>query len=84
LGPYPWGSLLRLGDGRFALVTRPNAAEPGNPLTRVIDTGPGEPTLSEEQTPLRQLTESATLEAADPVDLGIDVAKLLHHTRSAS
>jgi hypothetical protein len=84
LGPYPWGSLLRLDEKRFALVVRPNAAEPENPLARVIDTGAGEPALSEEQTPLRHLDGSATLEAVDPAALGIDVSKLLHHTQSAS
>jgi HD-GYP domain-containing protein (c-di-GMP phosphodiesterase class II) len=81
LGPYPWGSLLRLDEKRFALVVRPNAAEPENPLARVIDTGMGEPALSEEQTPLRHLADSPTLESVDPADLGIDVARLLHHTK---
>jgi HD-GYP domain-containing protein (c-di-GMP phosphodiesterase class II) len=81
LGPYPWGAVLRLDENRFALVVRPNAADPENPMARVIDIGMAEPTLSEEQTPLRDLATSPTLEAVDPIDIGVDVARLLHHTR---
>ena len=79
LGPYPWGSLMRLGERRFALITRPVASEPDNPLARVIDLESGEPVLSDERRPLRELGEPEAMEVVDPVDLGIDLARLVHH-----
>jgi len=36
LGPYPAGSLVRLNDGRLAIVTRPNHEDRETPWVRVV------------------------------------------------
>ena len=79
LGPYPWGTLLRLDDERLAVVTRPNPAEPENPMTRVIEVGEGGATAAAEALPLRETARGTeALEVVDPVALGIDLTELLH------
>jgi HD-GYP domain-containing protein (c-di-GMP phosphodiesterase class II) len=79
LGPYPWGTLLRLDDERLAVVTRPNPADPENPMTRVIEVGEGEAKAAAETLPLRETARGAkALEVVDPVALGIDLTELLH------
>jgi HD-GYP domain-containing protein (c-di-GMP phosphodiesterase class II) len=42
LGVYPPRSVVRLDDGRLAVVVRPGEANPGRPLVRVIATPEGE------------------------------------------
>jgi len=79
LGPYPWGTLLRLDDARLAVVTRPNPAEPENPMTRVIEVGEGGAKAAAEALPLRETARgTAALEVVDPVALGLDLTELLH------
>lgn len=79
LGPYPWGTLLRLDDARLAVVTRPNPAEPENPMTRVIEVGEGEAKAAAEALPLRETVRGTeALEVVDPVALGLDLTELLH------
>jgi hypothetical protein len=73
--------LLRLSENRYALITRPNASEPDDPFARVIDLQSGAPVISDEQVPLRELAEPEGLEIVDPMALGIDLPKLLHHSQ---
>ncbi len=81
LGPYPWGSLLRLEEGRLVVVSRPNPAEPDNPLARLVEMGVGGGSVLDEETHLRDLTERPDRAAiVDPVELGINVTALLHWT----
>ncbi len=81
LGPHPWGSLLKLSDTRFALVTRPYPPEPEDPLARVIGLESGTAVISEEEVHLRSLAEPQLLETVDPVALGLDLSKLLHQAQ---
>ncbi|MCJ7822781.1 MAG: HD-GYP domain-containing protein, partial [Armatimonadetes bacterium] len=79
LGPYPWGTLLRLDDGRLAVVTRPNPTEPENPVTRLIEVAEGKARAAEEALPLRETAPRMEApEVVDPVSLGIDLTELLH------
>ncbi len=78
LGPYPWGTLLRLGDDRLVVVTRPNPIAPDNPLTRIIELSDGSEVL-EEETPLRDMEPRLErIEVLDPVALGIDLTAIMH------
>jgi hypothetical protein len=82
LGPYPWGTLLGLPEGRLAVVTRPNASAPENPYARVIEMEAGQPNITNSEAPLRQLTpRDGPLEVLDPVILGLDLTVLLHGLR---
>ena len=83
LGPYPWGTLVRLSDQVFAVVTRPNGDDPEDPTARGIELGHDPPRVSEEM-PLRELTEAESLEIVDPVSVGIDLPGLLHSLPGAS
>ncbi len=78
LGPYPWGTLLGLPDGRMAVVTRPNASRPDNPLARVIELEVGKPGIADSEVPVRQLAARGEFEVLDPATLGIDLTALLH------
>jgi len=79
LGPYPWGSLLRLAEGPLVVVSRPNPEEPGNPLARVIEIGTSGNRASDEQTHLRDMTDRmAEIRVLDPVEVGINLTSLLH------
>jgi HD-GYP domain-containing protein (c-di-GMP phosphodiesterase class II) len=81
LGPYPWGSLLRLDEGGLVVVSRPNPAEPDNPLARVVEAGGGNDRVLEGESHLRDLTRRLDKVAAvDPVELGINLTALLHRT----
>ncbi len=78
LGPYPWGTLLRLNGDRVVVVTRPNPIAPDNPLTRIIDMREGGRVL-EDEAPLRQIESRLySLEVVDPVALGINLTALMH------
>lgn len=79
LGPYPWGTLLGLPEGRFAVVTRPNAATPGNPSARVIEMEAGQPSIADSEVPIQELSHHTRhLEVLDPATVGIDLTVLLH------
>jgi HD-GYP domain-containing protein (c-di-GMP phosphodiesterase class II) len=79
LGPYPWGSLLRLAEGPLVVVSRPNPEEPGNPLARVIEIGTNGNRAATEQIHLRDMTNRMTeIRVLDPVELGINLTSLLH------
>jgi len=79
LGPYPWGTVARLGDQRLALVTRPNPAAPENPFVRVIELENGEAKVREDEMPLLELTGGGgRIEVVDPVALGLNLTALLH------
>jgi HD-GYP domain-containing protein (c-di-GMP phosphodiesterase class II) len=85
LGPHPWGSLLRLPEGRLAVISRPNPADPSNPLARIIEMGAGGAEVLDGESHLRDLTrrpEHAT--AVDPLELGIDLTSLLHRGHAAA
>ena len=79
LGPYPWGTMLRLPDDRLVVITRPNPTAPDNPLARVVEAGNGGARVLEEELPLHDLTTGLDgIEVVDPVSLGIDLTALLH------
>jgi len=79
LGPFPWGTLLRLRDGRLLVVTRPNPEAPENPLSRVIDVQSRTPTVSQEEVSLFEVTRGREgITVVDPVALGLDLTALLH------
>ena len=78
LGPYPWGTLLGLPDGRMAVVTRPNASRPDNPLARVIALETAKPGIADSEVPVRQLAARGEFQVLDPATLGIDLTALLH------
>jgi HD-GYP domain-containing protein (c-di-GMP phosphodiesterase class II) len=83
LGPYPWGTLLRINGDRLAVVTRPNPIAPDNPLIRIIDLRDGGRVL-EEEIPLRQIeTRLESLEVVDPVALGMNLTALMHRSAAA-
>jgi HD-GYP domain-containing protein (c-di-GMP phosphodiesterase class II) len=83
LGPYPWGTLLRIDGDRLAVVTRPNPIAPDNPLIRIIDLRDGGRVL-EEEIPLRQVeTRLESLEVVDPVALGMNLTALMHRAAAA-
>jgi HD-GYP domain-containing protein (c-di-GMP phosphodiesterase class II) len=84
LGPYPWGTLLRVGGDRLLVVTRPNPVEPDNPLTRVIDTADGGKVLAGETPLLEVERRPGRLEVVDPVALGIDLTALMHSAAAAT
>ena len=79
LGPYPWGTLLGLPEGRLAVVTRPNAASPENPYAWIIEAEAHPPKAAETELPLRQLVSGASeVTVLDPVSLGMDLTAILH------
>ena len=79
LGPYPWGTVVRVDERRLAVVTRPNAAARENPFARVIELGYGLPRAHEEEVPLWELLgETSRVEVVDPVALGINLTAVLH------
>jgi HD-GYP domain-containing protein (c-di-GMP phosphodiesterase class II) len=83
LGPYPWGTLLRVGGDRLLVVTRPNTIAPDNPLTRIIDAD-REQVLVEEA-PLQEVAPAgAHIEVVDPVVLGIDLTAIMHRAAAAA
>ena len=77
LGPYPWGTVLRVSDDLLVVVTRPDQTIPDNPYSRAIHLSAGPPTVGEE-VPLRELTSVSQLETVDPAEIGIDLPGLLH------
>jgi hypothetical protein len=79
LGPYPWGSLLRVAEGALAVVTRPNPETPESPFVRRIEAGQEGPLVSEEERPLSELVSGRNqVEMVDPVRVGIDLSAALH------
>lgn len=79
LGPHPWGSLLRLPEGRLAVVTRPHAAEPGNPFVRLLVPENGGLRATDEEVPLGAVAPlEAELEHLDPYAERINLTALLH------
>ncbi len=66
LGPYPWGTLLGLPDGRLAVVTRPNAAAPENPFPRLIERTREPPRAGSDETPITALAGRGGVEVLDP------------------
>ncbi len=78
LGPYPWGTMLRVRDGRFLVVTRPNLVDPRNPTTRIVEIE-GEGRVLDEEIPLLEFEPaSIDYEVVDPVVLGINLTALMH------
>jgi len=80
LGRYPPGTLLLLGDGSMAVVTRPNSRDAAHPfVARVIaeETGhvlePEEIALAEEDAPSIE-------QVLDPRAAGVDVARVLRES----
>ena len=85
LGPYPWGSLLRAGDGRLVVVTRPNPAGPENPMVRRVEFESGTARVIEGEAPLREMAVgSDEAEVVNPVSLGINLTALLHGSGASS
>jgi hypothetical protein len=82
LGPYPWGTLLGVGGNRLLVVTRPNPADPHNPLTRGIDTTGGGEVLDEEIPLLEAEPIPERIQVVDPVSLGINLTALVHRKAS--
>jgi HD-GYP domain-containing protein (c-di-GMP phosphodiesterase class II) len=83
LGPYPWGTLLKLSDGRLAVVSRRNVADMWNPYVRCVlgEGSAGRPRLMEEEVLLRlHCAEGENPEVLDPASLGLDVPLLLQET----
>jgi HD-GYP domain-containing protein (c-di-GMP phosphodiesterase class II) len=83
LGPYPWGTLLKLPDGRLAVVSRRNVADMRNPYVRCVlgEGSAGRPRLVEEEVLLRlHCAEGENPEVLDPASLGLDVPLLLQGT----
>jgi HD-GYP domain-containing protein (c-di-GMP phosphodiesterase class II) len=76
LGPYPWGTLLRVSDDLLVAITRPNRKAPDNPYSRAIHLSTESPTIDEE-VPLRAVTSDARLEIVDPAEIGLDLIALL-------
>ena len=84
LGPCPWGTLLRVGGDRLLVVTRPNPANPDNPLTRVIDAADGWRVV-EEEVPLQEVEPRLEMaQVVNPVELGIDLTALLHRAAATA
>ncbi len=85
LGPYPWGSLLRVGDGSLVVVTRPNPAAPENPMTRRVELENGTARIIEGEAPLREAAGgSDEAEVVNPVSPGINLTALLHGPGASS
>jgi hypothetical protein len=76
LGPYPWGTLLRVSDDLLVAITRPNRTAPDNPYSRAVDLSTESPTIDEE-VPLRAVTNDDRLHIVDPAEIGIDLISLL-------
>ncbi len=84
LGPYPWGTMLRVRDGRFVVVTRPNSTSPGNPMIRLVDIE-GEGGITEGEVPLKEIEPTTSdIEVVDPVVLGINLTMLMHRAAAAA
>jgi len=84
LGPYPWGTLLGLPDGRLAVVTRPNAAVPEDPYARAINADAQPPTAAGTEVPVGHLAgPGGEITVLDPVDLGLDLTAVLHRVHAA-
>jgi HD-GYP domain-containing protein (c-di-GMP phosphodiesterase class II) len=83
LGEYPVGSLLRLSDGRLAVVTHPHASHVSRPLVRIVEREEGVARLADDETDLSALDPSGrgfllnVDSPADPESEGIDVCVLL-------
>lgn len=83
LGPYPWGTLLRVGGDRLLVVTRPNPISPDNPLTRIVE--PDGPRVLDEEAPLREIEPDRNrVEVVDPHVLGLNLTAIMHHSAAAS
>jgi len=84
LGPYPWGTLVRLAQDRLAVVTRPNPINPDNPFVRLIDSS-GKGRVLDEEIPLRDaVPDLSRLDIADPVQLGLNLTSLMHKTAAVA
>jgi len=84
LGPYPWGTLVRFSESRFAVVTRPNLAAPDHPFARLVEIISGRPALAEEESPLHGLADPGHFEIVDPLTVGLDLPALLHRVQQPS
>jgi HD-GYP domain-containing protein (c-di-GMP phosphodiesterase class II) len=83
LGPYPWGTLLRVNGDRLLVVTRPNPIAPDNPLARLIDPA-GEGKVLDEEIPLREIARrSEAIEVVDPVAMGLNLTAMMHKSAAA-
>lgn len=78
LGPHPWGTLLALPNGHYAVVTRPNAAAPERPFARALELRAGQAVVSTEEVPLNRLADVSQVHPVDPVELGLDLVALFH------
>lgn len=82
LGKYPPGSLVRLGNGDMAVVTKPNPQQISRPLVRIVEWREGQPRLAEKETDLSRRNGSGeayeySIDAIlDPVAEKIDVCAL--------
>jgi HD-GYP domain-containing protein (c-di-GMP phosphodiesterase class II) len=83
LGKYPPGSLVRLNDGRLAVVSRPNARHLSHPWIRIIELDDGAAHLEGTEIDLRadsQNQQPPVLSIdtiVNPADLNLDVCSLL-------
>lgn len=83
LGKHPAGSLVRLDDGRLAVVTRPNFKYIDNPFVRLLHWQGNQPLLEEAEFNLAapdpgHSNQPHTIDSIiDPATLGLNVSALL-------
>lgn len=82
LGKYPAGSLLRLTDGRLAIVTRPNPRHAAKPFVRLLEFQDNNPVLLEGDVDLSARDADGkplfSLDSVlDPNPMGLNVTALL-------
>lgn len=80
LGRYPAGTLLRLGDGGMAVVSRPNPHDAARPFARrVVVTEAGQ-TLEPDEIDLAAQGAPGVGQVLDPNAADVDVARLLRES----
>ncbi|NIM05895.1 MAG: HD domain-containing protein [Armatimonadetes bacterium] len=83
LGKYPAGSLLRLNDGRLAVVTKPNPCNAAMPFVRILEFEDGSPRLLEEEInlaapdPATGRPRLCVDSVVDPTPMELDICGLL-------
>jgi len=80
LGRYPAGTLLRLGDGTVAVVSRPNPRDAARPFARRLIEEEGGQTLDPAEVDLTTQDAPTVGQVLDPQAAGVDVARLLRES----
>ncbi len=83
LGRYPSGSLVRLTDGRLAVVTRPSPRHAARPFVRLVEWEEETARLAEAEVDLGESDPAhdgfllSVENTVDPAELGLNVSSLL-------